>query len=81
MCSCIPDKYPVNIILGQCAKGLPFPIPQADHRMEFRIPGSNGKHAKPLMHYVRTHFFFAALAGIRRHSTLRNKLEELGSHE
>jgi 2,3-dihydroxybenzoate decarboxylase len=29
------------------------------------------------MHYFRTHFY-ATLAGVRRHSTLKNTIEELG---
>lgn len=77
MCSGILDKYPVNIILGHRAEALPFLIHRADQRMNIGTPGSNGKHTKPLMHYFRTHFI-ATLAGVRRHSTLRNTIEELG---
>ncbi|KAJ5653672.1 amidohydrolase 2 [Penicillium lividum] len=77
MCSGILDKYPVKIILGHCAEALPFIIHRADHRMNIGNPGSNGKHTKPLMYYFKTHFY-ATLAGVRRHSTLRNTIEELG---
>ncbi|KAJ5657803.1 amidohydrolase 2, partial [Penicillium longicatenatum] len=77
MCSGILDKYPVNIILGHCAEALPFIIHRADQRMLIGTPGSNGKHTKSLMHYFRTHFY-ATLAGVRRHSTLKSTIEELG---
>lgn len=77
MCSGILDKFPVDIILGHCAEALPFLIHRADHRMNIGNPGSNGKHTKPLMHYFRSHFY-ATLAGVRRSSTLRNTIEELG---
>lgn len=77
MCSGILDKYPVNIILGHCAEALPFLIHRADQRMLIGTPGSNGKHTKTLMHYFQNHFY-ATLAGVRRHSTLRNTIEELG---
>lgn len=77
MCSGTLDKYPVKIILGHCAEALPFLIHRADHRMRIGTAGNNGAHAKPLMYYFQTHFH-ATLAGIRRESTLRNTLEELG---
>lgn len=77
MCSGILDKYPVKIILGHCAEALPFLIHRVDHRMSISIPGSNGKHEKTMMEYFQTHFY-ATLAGVRRESTLKNTIEELG---
>lgn len=77
MCSGILDKYPVNIILGHCAEALPFLIHRAEQRMNIGTPRSNGAHKKTLMHYFQTHFY-ATLAGVRRLSTLRNTIEELG---
>jgi 2,3-dihydroxybenzoate decarboxylase len=77
MCSGILDKYPVTIILGHCAEALPFLIHRADHRMSIGNPGSNGAHKESLMYYFQNHFY-ATLAGVRRYSTLRNTIDELG---
>ncbi|KAL4742148.1 amidohydrolase 2 [Aspergillus similis] len=77
MCSGILDKYPVTIILGHCAEALPFLIHRADQRMKIGTPGSNGAHKQSLMHYFQNHFY-ATLAGVRRYSTMRTTIDELG---
>lgn len=78
MCSGVLDRYPnVQIILGHCAEALPFLIHRVDHRMAIGVPGSNGAHKKSMMEYLQTNFY-ATLSGVRRESTLRNTIDELG---
>lgn len=78
MCSGILDTYPtLKIILGHCAEGLPFLIHRVDHRMAVSTPGTNGKHTKDMMYYLQKNFW-ATCAGVRRDSTLRNTVEEMG---
>lgn len=78
MCSGLLDKYPnVQIILGHCAEALPFLVHRMDHRFSDGAPGMSGPHKKTMMYYFQNNFI-ATLAGVRRESTLRNTLEELG---
>lgn len=78
MCSGILDEYPdVKIILGHCAEGLPFFTHRVDHRMSISMPGTNGAHKESTMYYLQKNFW-ATCSGVRRDSTLRNTVEEMG---
>ncbi|KIW23937.1 uncharacterized protein PV07_09684 [Cladophialophora immunda] len=78
MCSGILDRYSkVQIILGHCAESLPFLVHRIDHRMAIGIRGTNGPYKESMMYYLQNKFY-ATLAGVRRESTLRNTLEEMG---
>lgn len=78
MCSGVLDRYPnLRIILGHCGEFLPFIIHRTDQRMATAPPGSSGAHQKPIIEYFQQNFF-ATLAGVRRESTLRSTLDELG---
>jgi len=78
MCSGILDRYPnVQIILGHCAEALPFLIHRIDHRMVIATQGSCGPHKQNMMYYLQNNFH-ATCAGVRRESTLRNTIEEMG---
>jgi predicted TIM-barrel fold metal-dependent hydrolase len=78
MCAGIFDRYPnVQIILGHCAESLPFLVHRIDHRMAIGIRGNNGPYKKSMMYYLQNNFY-ATLAGVRRESTLRNTIDEMG---
>jgi predicted TIM-barrel fold metal-dependent hydrolase len=78
MCSGVLDRHPsVRIILGHCAEGLPFLIHRIDHRMAISTPGTNGAHTRDMMYYLQKNFY-ATCAGVRRESTLKNTIEEMG---
>jgi predicted TIM-barrel fold metal-dependent hydrolase len=78
MCSGTLDRYPsIQIILGHCAEGLPFLIHRIDHRMAISTAGTNGAHKKSMMEYLQNNFY-ATCAGVRRESTLKNTIEEMG---
>ncbi|GAM36640.1 amidohydrolase [Talaromyces pinophilus] len=78
ICSGILDRYPnVQIILGHCAESLPFLAHRIDHRMAIGVAGNNGPYKKSVMYYLQNNFY-ATLAGVRRESTMRNTLDEMG---
>ncbi|KAK9327537.1 hypothetical protein V1520DRAFT_299219, partial [Lipomyces starkeyi] len=78
MCSGILDRYKnVQIILGHCAESLPFLVHRIDHRMAIGIRGNNGPYKKSMMYYLQNNFY-ATLAGVRRESTMRNTIDEMG---
>ncbi|VUC22712.1 unnamed protein product [Clonostachys rosea] len=78
MCSGILDRYPnVQIILGHCAESLPFLVHRIDHRLAIGIRGTNGPYKKTMMYYLQNNFY-ATLAGVRRESTMRNTIDEMG---
>ncbi|KAH8805267.1 amidohydrolase 2 [Xylogone sp. PMI_703] len=81
MCSGILDRYPnIKIILGHCAEGLSFYIHRIDHKMITAPPGITGPHKKTMMEYLQQNFY-ATMAGIRRESTVRNTIEEMGENK
>lgn len=78
MCSGVFDRYPkVQLILGHCAESLPFLAHRIDHRMAIGIRGTNGPYAKSIQYYLQNNVY-ATLAGVRRESTMKNTIEELG---
>lgn len=78
MCSGILDRYPdVQIILGHAAEALPFLIHRVDHRMAISTAGSNGAHKLSMMEYFQRNFW-CTLAGVRRESTMKNAIAEMG---
>ncbi|KAK0113446.1 hypothetical protein ONS95_013704 [Cadophora gregata] len=78
MCSGILDRYKnIQIILGHCAESLPFLVHRIDHRMAIGIRGTNGPYEKSMMYYLQNNFI-ATLAGVRRESTMRNTIDEMG---
>jgi gamma-resorcylate decarboxylase len=78
MCSGFLDKYPnIQIILGHCAESLPFLVHRIDHRMAIGKQGSNGPYKRSMMEYLQNNFY-ATLAGVRRESTMRNTIDEMG---
>lgn len=78
MCSGIFDRYKnVQVILGHCAESLPFLAHRIDHRMAIGIRGNNGPYEKSMMYYLQNNII-ATLAGVRRESTMRNTVEEMG---
>lgn len=78
MCSGVFDRYPkVQLILGHCAEALPFLAHRIDHRMAIGIRGNNGPYKKTIMCYLQNNVY-ATLAGVRRESTMRNTIDELG---
>ncbi|RAO73149.1 uncharacterized protein BHQ10_009161 [Talaromyces amestolkiae] len=78
MCSGVFDRYPnVQLILGHCAESLPFLAHRIDHRMAIGEAGGNGPYKKSIMHYLQNNII-ATLAGVRRESTMRNTIDEMG---
>lgn len=78
MLSGLFDRYPsVQIILGHCAEGLPFLIHRIDARLQIGVEGSDGPYKKTMKYYLRNNFY-ATLAGVRRLSTVRDTIEEMG---
>lgn len=78
ICSGLLDRYPnVRIVLGHCAEAIPFLIHRVQHRIAIGTPGCCGPFKKDIMFYFHKHFY-ATTAGVRRESTLRCTLEELG---
>ncbi|KAL1851904.1 hypothetical protein Plec18167_007595 [Paecilomyces lecythidis] len=78
MCSGVLDRYPkVQIILGHCAESLPFLAHRIDHRLAIGIRGNNGPYKKSVMYYFQNNFY-ATLAGVRRESTMKNTIDEMG---
>ncbi|KAF2640109.1 amidohydrolase 2 [Massarina eburnea CBS 473.64] len=78
MLSGLFDRYPnVQIILGHCAESLPFLIHRIDTRLAIGVPGADGPYNKTMKHYLQNNFY-ATLAGIRRLSTVRDTIEEMG---
>lgn len=78
MCSGILDRYKnIQIILGHCAESLPFLVHRIDHRMAIGVRGNNGPYEKSMMYYLQNNFY-ATLAGVRRESTMRNTIDEMG---
>lgn len=78
MCSGVLDRYPnIKIILGHCGEALPFMIHRIDQRMGLGDAGLNGPHKKTMMEYFQQNFY-ATCAGVRRESTLKCTIEELG---
>ncbi|EUC48288.1 hypothetical protein COCMIDRAFT_34165 [Bipolaris oryzae ATCC 44560] len=78
MCSGILGRYKnVQIILGHCAESLPFLAHRIDHRMAIGIMGNNGPYENSIMYCLQKNFY-ATLAGVRRESTMRNTIDEMG---
>lgn len=78
ICSGLLDRYPnIRIILGHCAEAIPFLVHRVQHRIEIATPGTCGPYKRDMLYYFHKHFY-ATLAGVRRLSTLRCTLEELG---
>ncbi|KAK7531034.1 amidohydrolase 2 [Phyllosticta citricarpa] len=77
-CSGLFDRYPrVQVILGHAAEALPFLAHRIDHRLAVGVPGASGSHKQSVAYYLRNNFL-AALSGVRRLSTVRCTLEEMG---
>ncbi|KAK7733360.1 hypothetical protein SLS57_000375 [Botryosphaeria dothidea] len=78
MLSGLFDRHPsVQVILGHCAEALPFLVHRVDQRLLIAEAGAGGKHEKTTMHYLRNNFY-ATLAGVRRLSTVRDTIAEMG---
>lgn len=78
MLSGLFDRYPgVQVILGHAAEALPFLAHRVDTRLEIGVPGEDGAHNRTMVYYLQNNFY-ATLAGIRRLSTVRNTIEEMG---
>lgn len=78
MLSGLFDRYPaIQIILGHAAEALPFLVHRVDTRLEIGVPGADGPYNRTLKYYLQNNFY-ATLAGIRRLSTVRNTIEEMG---
>lgn len=82
MLSGLFDTYPsIQIILGHAAEGLPFLV----HRIDTQLAADTSHHNtagvptynKSLRSYLRNNFH-ATLSGVRRLSTLRCTLDEMG---
>ncbi|KAL2209378.1 metal-dependent hydrolase [Sarocladium strictum] len=78
MCSGVFDRYPkVQLILGHCAESLPFLAHRIDHRLAIGIRGTNGPYKESIQYYLQNNVV-ATLAGVRRESTMRNTIDEIG---
>ncbi|KAK9419317.1 putative Amidohydrolase-related domain-containing protein [Seiridium unicorne] len=78
MLSGLFDRYPnIQIILGHCAEALPFLIHRIDTRLAIGIEGADGPYNKTMKYYLRNNFY-ATLAGVRRLSTVRDTIDEMG---
>lgn len=78
MCSGLLDRYPnVRIVLGHCAEAISFLVHRVQHRIEIATPGSCGPYQRDMLYYFQNNFY-ATMAGVRRVSTVRNVMEELG---
>lgn len=78
MLSGLFDQYPgIQIILGHCAESLPFLIHRIDTRLEIGVPGADGPYNRTMQYYLQNNFY-ATMAGVRRLSTVRDTIEEMG---
>lgn len=78
MLSGLFDTYPsIQIILGHCAEALPFLIHRIDTRLEIGIEGADGPYNRSMQYYL-TNNFYATTAGVRRLSTVKDTIEEMG---
>lgn len=78
MLSGLFDRYPgVQVLLGHCAEALPFLVNRIDTRLEIGVPGADGPYNRTMKYYLQNNFY-ATLAGVRRLSTVRNAIDEMG---
>ncbi|GME25183.1 hypothetical protein GTA08_BOTSDO03419 [Neofusicoccum parvum] len=78
MLSGLFDRHPsVRVVLGHCAEALPFLAHRVDQRLLIGVPGADGPHQRSVRYYLRNNFY-ATLAGVRRLSTVRDTIEEMG---
>lgn len=78
MLSGLFDRYPgLQVLLGHCAEALPFLVHRIDTRLEIGVPGADGPYNRTMKYYLQNNFY-ATLAGVRRLSTVRNAIEEMG---
>jgi gamma-resorcylate decarboxylase len=78
MVSGLFDRYPnVQVILGHCAEALPFLVHRVDRRLAIGSESTDGPYKKSMKYYLRNNFY-ATLAGVRRLSTVKNTIDEMG---
>jgi len=76
MLSGLFDRFPnLTVILGHLGEGLPFLLPRVEHRLRHAATGSRGRHAQPLMHYLRSNFFITTSGAFRTPALLDTILE------
>ena len=73
------DRFPgLSLVLGHLAEGLPFLLPRVEHRLRHARQDLRGRQARPMMSYLRNHFFITT-SGAFRTAALLDTLLEVGA--